>query len=190
MAALANQPGPPHAPPPGAVNWESVYREHFKAVWRFLARVGVRTADLEDASQDVFLTAFKRGAVFDPTRPVLPWLYGIAYRLAADRGRLASATREQPTDELHEVASSGPTAESAVAARQARALLDEVLASMDLEKRAVFVMYEFDGLPVPDIARAVDVPVPTAHSRLRLARRQFDAGIQRLRAKEHHDPRA
>ena len=116
--------------------------------------------------------------------------YGIAYRLAADRGRLASATREQPTDELHEVASSGPTAESAVAARQARALLDEVLASIDIEKRAVFVMYEFDGLPVPDIARAVDVPVPTAHSRLRLARRQFDAGIQRLRAKEHHDPRA
>jgi RNA polymerase sigma-70 factor, ECF subfamily len=190
MVELVNQPGTPDAPPVSAMNWEGVYREHFKAVWRFLARLGIRAGDLEDVAQDVFLTAFKRGSFFDPTRPVLPWLYGIAFRVASARKRLVSSTREESTDILPELAFPESTAEAAVAKRQARAILDQVLASIDLEKRAVFVMYEFDGMTVPDIARAVDVPVPTAHSRLRLARQQFNAGIQRLRAKANHDPRA
>jgi RNA polymerase sigma-70 factor (ECF subfamily) len=184
--ARATTPSPPSAPP--GVEWEGVYRAHFKPVWRFLARLGVRPAEVEDLAHEVFLTAFRRADAFDPSRPVQPWLFGIAFRLASDQRQRASSTREQAVDEVPEVVSiSGPTAEKAVLARQARALLDEVLESMDLEKRAVFVMHELDGMTVPDIARTVEVPVATAYSRLRLAREQFDAGIKRLRARVGHE---
>lgn len=173
--------------PPG-VEWASVYREHFKPVWRFLARLGVQPSELEDLAHEVFLTAFKRADAFDPSRPVLPWLFGIAYRLASDHRQRAGSTREEVVGEVPDTAEiSGPTAEKAVLARQARVLLDEVLESMDLEKRAVFVMHEFDGLTVPDIARTIDVPVATAYSRLRLAREQFDAGVKRVRARVSHE---
>lgn len=174
--------------PPGGLAWESLYAQHFKAVWRFLARLGVRPAELEDLAHEVFLTAFRRADVFEAGRPMLPWLLGIAFRLARDLRERAASTREV-LDEAPgaEIAISGPTAETAVARRQAKQWLDEVLESMDLEKRAVFVLYEFDGVPVPEIARTMQIPVATAHSRLRLARQQFDAGVKRLRARVTHE---
>jgi RNA polymerase sigma-70 factor (ECF subfamily) len=55
--------------------------------------------------------------------------------------------------------------------------------SMPLERRAVFVMHEIDGLPVPEVAQALAVPLNTAYSRLRLARRDFATAIERLRGK-------
>lgn len=170
--------------PPGGLAWESLYAQHFDTVWRFLARLGVRPAELEDLAHEVFLTAFRRADVFETGRPVLPWLLGITFRLAKDLRERASSRREVLDESPGtEVAISGPTAENAVARRQAKQLLDEVLESMDLEKRAVFVLYEFDGVPVPEIARSMQIPVATAHSRLRLARQQFDAGVKRLKAR-------
>lgn len=168
----------------GPLDWEAVYGEQFKPVWRFMARLGVRSAELEDLVHEVFLTAFRRVDAFDAERPILPWLMGIAFRLASDNRRRATTTREVlEASPGVDMANSGPTLEANVARREARHLLDEVLDSMDLEKRAVFVMYEYDGVPVPEIARAVQIPVATAHSRLRLARQQFEAGVKRLRAR-------
>jgi RNA polymerase sigma-70 factor (ECF subfamily) len=179
----------PSGPLPAAFDWEEVYRANFKPVWRFLARLGVRPEHLEDVTHEVFLTAFRRLDSYDATRPVTPWLFGIAFRLGGDFKRLSFIRREQPAEESASepvTETSGPLAEKAVAARQARAMLDEILESMDLEKRAVFVMHELDGLQVPEIARALDLPLATAYSRLRLARQQYDAGVKRLKAKVGH----
>lgn len=177
-----------HAEAPPGIEWERAYRTHFKPVWRLLAQLGIAERELEDLTHEVFLTAFRREDAFDASRPMLPWLFGIAYRLASDHRQRASSTREEMTEEVPDQAViSGPTGETAVARRQARALLTEVLDSLDLEKRAVFVMHELDGMTVPDIANAVEVPVATAYSRLRLARTQFDAALKRLRAKVGHE---
>ena len=49
-------PGTPHGP----ATLESVYRQHFTAVWRLLRRLGVPEPQLDDAAQDVFLVVQKK----------------------------------------------------------------------------------------------------------------------------------
>jgi RNA polymerase sigma-70 factor (ECF subfamily) len=184
------QPAPnPTGPLPEGLVWEDVYRAHFKPVWKLLARLGTPKNELEDLAHEVFLTAFRREDAYDPARPLRPWLFGIASRLASDHRQRAFVQREDVTDEVPERAAtiSGPVAEKAVERRQAQSLLTEVLASLDGEKRAVFVMHELEGMTVPDIAKVVDVPVATAYSRLRLARDQFEAAVQRVRARVSHE---
>ena len=57
-----------HRPP----TLDSVYREHFQAVWRLLRRLGVPIAGLDDAAQDVFLVVHRKLADFEAKREALP----------------------------------------------------------------------------------------------------------------------
>jgi RNA polymerase sigma-70 factor (ECF subfamily) len=49
-----------------------------------------------------------------------------------------------------------------------------------MNRRAVFVMADIDGVAVPEIAQALAIPVNTAYSRLRLAREDFREAAARL----------
>jgi RNA polymerase sigma-70 factor (ECF subfamily) len=159
-----------------------LYEAEFDYVWNSLRRLGVASAHLEDVAHDVFVTAWKKWADYDARRPLRPWLFGIAYRLASDfrdrawHRREVSEAEPDSTDEA-------PTPEVHAQTRQARALVHRAMESMPLERRAVFVMHEIDGLPVPEVAQALAVPLNTAYSRLRLARRDFATAIERLRGK-------
>jgi RNA polymerase sigma-70 factor (ECF subfamily) len=76
--------------------------------------------------------------------------------------------------------SQGP--EEAMAAQQDRALVARALGALDLDRRAVFVMHELEGQAVPEIARALAIPLNTAYSRLRLARRDFVDAVRSARS--------
>jgi Sigma-70, region 4 len=54
-------------------------------------------------------------------------------------------------------------------------LLDDVLAQLPLELRAVLVLFELEGLELKQIAALEDIPVGTASSRLRRAREDFSS---------------
>ena len=56
------------------------------------------------------------------------------------------------------------------------------LDALDLDRRSVFVMHELDGQAVPEIARTLSIPLNTAYSRLRLARRDFVDAVKRARS--------
>ena len=64
--------------------------------------------------------------------------------------------------------------------RRARALVQRALDVLDLKRRAVFVMHDFDGVAVPEIARTLGIPLNTTYSVLRLARRDFAAAVRRM----------
>jgi len=83
-----------------------------------------------------------------------------------------------------EIADRAPPADDQIADRQAREAVVRVLEQLDLDRRAVLVMHDLDGHPVPEIAAALAIPVATAYSRLRLAREDLAAAIKRLRARE------
>jgi len=74
--------------------------------------------------------------------------------------------------------------EEAAIAQQRRERLHAVLDAMDLERRAIFVMYELDELSCEAIAEMLSVPVGTVHSRLHAARKAFQAALLRQKAQE------
>jgi RNA polymerase sigma-70 factor, ECF subfamily len=80
--------------------------------------------------------------------------------------------------------SSAAGPEDAFGAAEERRKLTEVLDLMDLEKRALFVMYELDEMACEEIARILQVPVGTVHSRLHAARGEFQSALTRWHARQ------
>jgi RNA polymerase sigma-70 factor, ECF subfamily len=171
----------PAADAPPAPTFAAVYRAEFAFVVRSLRRLGVPPGDLEDLTHDVFMTAYRRRAAFDPSRPIRPWLFGITFRLASDFKRLVRHNRELPLERTAEAPDGGRPPDEAAALAQDRQLVIDALARVELDRRAVFVMHDLEELPVPEIAEALQIPLGTAYSRLRAARLEFSDAVRTLR---------
>lgn len=177
---------PAIAPRP-SVGFEQVYAQHYAAVWRCLRALGVPAEHLDDAAQDVFLVVYRRLPTFDHAAPVRRWILGIARHVALkvhERRRrpvprLALVQLEQPQP---------PAPEEVLARRDAAAEVERFLDTLDPEQRAVFVLAQLEGLPVPELAELLGIKLNTAYSRLRLARRRFDRVVARHAAM--HDRRS
>jgi RNA polymerase sigma-70 factor, ECF subfamily len=161
------------------LDFHVLYRDELSYVWTTLKRLGAPAPDLEDLVHEVFITAHRRLGTYDAARPLRPWLFGIAYRTLADFRRLAHNQREVGVDDAPEQASL-ITPEEGLQSQQARDLVHQGLDSLDLDKRAVFVMHELEGHSVPEIAQTLDVPLNTLYSRLRFARQKFSASVRRI----------
>lgn len=174
-------PSPPSAPI-GPAQFEAIYRAELRTVWRFLHRLGVRGAALDDLTHDVFLTAWRRIDTYQPERAAAPWLKGIAWRVALDQRRLHSQRHEQLTEAAGaDAAHPDRLPDEQLSGRQTQGLLDEALTQLDVVKRTVLVLHDLEGHTIPEIAELMESPVPTAYSRLRLARAELRSAVNRLR---------
>lgn len=142
-----------------------------------LRRLGVPSRDLDDALHEVFLVMLKRWDDFDSNRPLKPWLFGIAFRVASGQRRRGS--RELPSED-HEAEYEGGAPDEMVELGEARRLLMRALSAVPLDRRAVLVLHEVDEVPMRDIAIQLEIPLFTAYSRLRKARKELDAALVRL----------
>mgnify|MGYP001125767798 CR=1 FL=1 len=158
--------------------------EYYEFVWRSLRRLGVRPPETDDAAQRVFLVLAQKLSSIHPDKE-RSFIFGIAMRVAANVRRDLATAREREvaeSDSLESIAP-GPTAETAVARAQERATLDEILASIPEERRAVFVLFELEELTVTEIAELLGLPFGTVATRLRRARQEFQAAVARLQAR-------
>jgi RNA polymerase sigma-70 factor (ECF subfamily) len=137
--------------------------------------MGVLRSDIDDLVQEVFLVAHRNGGYTPgPAKPTT-YLASIAFR-AATTHRRKRQTRSfvKSADEL--VTNAGDerhSPERDADQRRQLILLDRALSALDPDKRAVFVMAEMHGESVVSIAEGLGIPVDTAYSRLRAARRIF-----------------
>lgn len=164
----------------------AIHDEHADFVWATLQRLGVHDDDLEDVMQEVFLTVHRRLSSFDGTSQMTTWLFGISLRVVAAYRRRAYRRRERPVQEmpfeLTTLPSHGP--DQQLDQRQAHAVLRSLLDELDLDKRAVFVMFELEEMSCDQIAQTLGIPTGTVYSRLHTARKAFEAALARYRSRE------
>jgi len=161
-------------------SFSAIFARDLSYVWTSLRRLGVPNRDLEDLSHDVFFRVYQRLPDYDRERPFRPWLFGFCFRVASDYRRRFANQREVLGADLEPIDPS-PDALDRLLQAEATSLAQFVLQSLELERRAVFVMHEIDGCPIPEVASALGIPLNTAYSRLRLAREQFAEGLRRER---------
>ena len=158
-------------PPTRPIDVAALYDAHAELVWKALHRFGVASADAPDLMQEVFLVAHRRRAEIDGSRPLEPFLWGIALGLARNYRRRAFRRHE----ELSDGADLEVGGDDALERRELRRRIARALDALEPEKRAVFVMFEIEGLSGAAIAALEGVPVGTVHSRLSAARRELSA---------------
>jgi RNA polymerase sigma-70 factor (ECF subfamily) len=170
-ARRASQQNPPTAQPPLALNEDTSY------VRGILRRNGVSAGEAEDLVQEVLLVMWRRRADYDPTRPLRPWLGGIAVRVAAAfRKRKVRESKAPPPDTRERA----PDPEEELATMRSHVLVASALAGLPEKLRKVVVLYDLDGRSMRDVAEMLDIPLFTAYSRLRMARQSLGRTLRRL----------
>jgi RNA polymerase sigma-70 factor (ECF subfamily) len=154
----------------------AAFQLEFDYIVRSLRRLGVYRDDVEDMAHEVFLALYRTWDKFDASRPLRPYLFGIAFRVAASHRR---KTRRELPCALFDI-DDGTRPDQALQIKQARALVLLALERIPLPRRAVFVMHDIDEVGMRDIASNLSIPLFTAYSRLRKARKEFAAAVASL----------
>lgn len=152
------------------VSFADAFRAEYPALHRYLRRrVGASAAD--DLASETFAVAYARWEAFDQSRPLRPWLYGIASNLAqhqwrSERRKLLAYARtgvDPVTADLDEALG------RADAEAQRRQLAAELAALRD-EDRDILLLHAWAELTDAEIAAALSLPVGTVKSRLHRTR--------------------
>ncbi|MGH1343694.1 MAG: RNA polymerase sigma factor [Nannocystales bacterium] len=159
-------------PEPMRGQFEALYLEHHAFVGRCLRRWGIAPAAVDDARQDVFLTAYRRMHTVEDQASMRAWLAGISRRIAS-RHRRTRERHDRRVDALATVRPEVVSLEDWVRTREAQAVLDAFVEALDAPKREAFVLCELEGLSAREAAAATGVNQATLYSRLRVARSSF-----------------
>jgi len=157
----------------------ALFEAHFDFVWRSLRRLGVPQATVDDATQEVFLVLSRRLDDVELGREK-SFLFSTALRVAST-ARRSQARRGAHDDTVDELVDGAPSPSDVVDRQNARRVLDRVLAALEIDLRAVFVLYELEEMTMAEIAAALDLAPGTVASRLRRAREAFAAEAARVR---------
>jgi RNA polymerase sigma-70 factor (ECF subfamily) len=155
-------------------------------VYRTLRRLGTAPSEVDDLAQELFLALRHSWVAYDASRPLRPYLFGIAFRIASAHQR--KRNREVAFGVV-ELSDTRPGPDEALQTKQARALVLAALERVPLPRRAVLVMHDIDDVPVGEVASVLEIPRFTVYSRLRKARRELEAAVRRLLRERETDAR-
>jgi RNA polymerase sigma-70 factor (ECF subfamily) len=181
QAVLATGAGSRVAP---KVDFRTIFDRECAYVWTTLRRLGVAERDVEDVAHETFLRVAAHLHEYDPDRPVRPWLFVFAFRMAGDYRRLARHRREVVGGTDESLVGETVHPDDVLASREGHALVMAGLDALDWDRRVVFVACELEEQEVATVAAALGIPRNTAASRLRLAREDFTKAVRRLTARE------
>lgn len=146
-------------------------------IFETLRRLGVRASEVEDLAHEVFVVLHRNWASIDLSRPLRPYLFGVAFRIASAHRRRHA--REAVYASL-EVEDGSADPEHDLASQQSTALLLAALESVPLSRRAVVILYELDGVPITEIARTLSISRFGAYARLHKGRHELAQAVRRL----------
>ncbi len=169
---------------PARSAFERLFEKYRERVFRVLLGVLRHHEDALEATQEVFLKAWRALGGFDPQARFYTWLYRIAVNQGIDVLRRRKQRHESPLDPELEPrdppAGAGrrftPPAEEAEWS-EVRERLARALESLSEPHRTVFLLYSQEGLRYEEISDVLGVPVGTVMSRLFYARRKLCAEL-------------
>lgn len=154
--------------------FEEIVRVRMETVYRLAIAILGDESDARDATQETFVTAWRRiGDVREPDR-FDAWLQ----RVAVNAARMTHRARRRRG--VHEIATSrlGAVPDRPVTSADIDgSTLDRALATLDIDQRSLLVLHHLEGLPLHELADRLEIPTGTVKSRLHTARRALQHAI-------------
>jgi len=151
-----------------------LYERHRDAIFRFAYRL-LGSAELaEDVTHDCFLSLIQRPRSFDPKRAQLrTYLFAAARNLALKR--LQSQGQDVTVEELAAEPRSPEREEplQKLLREELAAEVSRAVASLPPLQREALVLFEYEGLPLAEVAAIVGRDVGTVKSRINRARQRL-----------------
>ena len=156
--------------------FETLYKRHRGAVYRFILRAVKQRATAEELFQDAWMRVIEARDRYAPQARFTTWLYTIAHNLLVDHWRRKGLTLVELNEELG-VASPGDNPGRQAEAREALGRLLHALEALPAAQREAFLLHEEAGLSVAEIAKVTGAGEEAAKSRLRYAMAKLKAAV-------------
>ena len=139
----------------------------------------------EDLIQDTLLKLYRNAWDYLPTGRFRGWLFRIARNLLVDsvrrakrdalihRVQVSSQSGEDPADLLNLLPADVVSPVHRAAQEEIAAVVNQLLNELPDEQRQAFLLHHFHSLSLSEVADAMETSLPTAKSRLRLAKEKL-----------------
>lgn len=161
---------------------ETLVSQYGDRVWRLAFRITGNREDAEEVAQDALWTAARKIGTFKGESAFGSWLYRItanaAYqKLRSRRGHDKGVSWESQLPRFTEGGGHAELmddwsarVEDPVLQDELRRVLDSAVESLPPDYRTAFVLHDVEGLPNPEIARALRISLPAVKSRVHRSR--------------------
>ena len=149
--------------------FETLYRRHNDALYRYLLRLCGNRATAEDLYQEVWSRIIRARDRYRPTAKFRTYLFRIAHNCFIDSTRRNRRYATGEPYDAEQIVDLGPSPEDAAERAGLRRRLLVAVAELPLEQRDAFLLHQEAGLTVEEIAVTTGVNRETAKSRLRYA---------------------
>lgn len=139
--------------------------------WRLLGN----GADAQDASQEVFLRAFRFLHRFDTARPFEPWLVRLTVNVCRDIGRKRAPLVVLDAELLHSL--SDPHTQ--FNADEQKQMLYQALQDLPEKERAAVVLRDIEGFSTAEVAEILSSSEGTVRSQISTARLKIRKALKR-----------
>lgn len=175
--------------------FEQMVQRYHTRVYSLSYGVLRNAEDAEEATQDTFLTLYRKIGTFDESKKFFSWFYRVALNQAYSRARRRRPATTVPIDDyLPKFASDGhlaspdfadwsPSIEDDAIARELAGRAGEFISELSPAYRDTIWMYDVEGMSTADVAETLEISIPALKSRLHRARlyvRQRLSEISRL----------
>jgi RNA polymerase sigma-70 factor, ECF subfamily len=161
-------------PADDALALRALHDAHAAVLWRFVVRLTGDRAGADDVVQETLLRAWRSPGILDQeVDSTRSWLFRVARNIVIDEFRSARNRHELTTEELPDAG----TADRVDQMFEAM-LVEQALAALSLEHRAVIVHAYYGGRSVAETARELGIPEGTVKSRLHYGLRALRLALQ------------
>ena len=148
-------------------------------LFAFFYRLGCPPSWVEDLTEEVLVTVYRRRHRYELDRAFAPWLFGIARLVWKDhlrhRGRELSHTA--PLEAAGRVPSRDLGPSDIAEAREEADAVRGAIQHMPDEQKATLILRHYHGLSYEEIAQALQVPLGTVKWRIHEAVRRLEASL-------------
>lgn len=159
--------------------FEELMRVHEDRVFGICLRMLRDREAALDATQETFVTVFRKADRFAGRSAFSTWLYRVAVNTCYDHARRAVRHRVDSLPEGEDPADAA--AGDGFTSVELRSDIEEALAALPAEFRAAVVLADVEGLPLQTVAELLGVPVGTVKSRVFRGRKLLAEALGNLR---------
>jgi RNA polymerase sigma-70 factor (ECF subfamily) len=169
--------------------YEALVMRYQQRLYNMLYGIVRNAGDAEELCQEAFVRAWRSLKNFKGDSSFYTWIFRIATHLGIDhQRRLARRATVEFDDALKSddspladtLASKQATPRKHAERAELRAALEAAIDALSPEHRAVFVLYELEGMNYQDIAKTVGCSAGTVMSRLHYARKNLQKRLKHM----------